>query len=256
MRRQSQSAEEGASSSYTRPTKVRKTRRTEDAPNQVTSTAPGVVGRGGEGGGEGIGEGIGGGGDSEGNDLAFWDSHGVTVCIQDRENPASRNGDTSGTGIAIDAFNDDNGGQETEGRSCENCRRCKLKCSRSNPCTKCVLKGVTCVYEQPDKKRGPRPGYIEEINRRIDALEHIVLGQSLLRARDSRSPVPNTLQEAVEHERDRLDSLGVNCQTSQSQSQTQVQMSFPSKAASQPSPNSLATSHDICPGRTNSTLAL
>jgi hypothetical protein len=40
-------------------------------------------------------------------------------------------------------------------------------------------KGLDCIYEQ-DKRRGPKPGYIEEIYRRIDALEQMVVGQSLL----------------------------------------------------------------------------
>lgn len=66
-----------------------------------------------------------------------------------------------------------------EMRSCENCRRGKLKCSRSYPCAKCLDKGLDCVYEQ-DKRRGPKPGYIEEIYRRIDVLEQMVVGQSLL----------------------------------------------------------------------------
>ncbi|KAI8716207.1 Zn(2)-C6 fungal-type domain-containing protein [Fusarium sp. LHS14.1] len=66
-----------------------------------------------------------------------------------------------------------------EMRSCENCRRGKLKCSRSYPCAKCLDKGLDCVYEQ-DKRRGPKPGYIEEIYRRIDVLEQMVIGQSLL----------------------------------------------------------------------------
>ncbi|VUC35191.1 unnamed protein product [Clonostachys rosea] len=66
-----------------------------------------------------------------------------------------------------------------EMRSCENCRRGKLKCSRTFPCVKCVEKNTDCVYEQ-DKRRGPKPGYIEEIYRRVDALEQMVIGQSLL----------------------------------------------------------------------------
>ncbi|RSM08387.1 hypothetical protein CDV31_008200 [Fusarium ambrosium] len=66
-----------------------------------------------------------------------------------------------------------------EMRSCENCRRGKLKCSRSYPCAKCLDKGLDCVYEQ-DKRRGPKPGYIEEIYRRMDVLEQMVIGQSLL----------------------------------------------------------------------------
>lgn len=94
-----------------------------------------------------------------------------------------------------------------ESRSCENCRRSKLKCSRTHPCTKCVAKNIQCIYEQVDKKRGPRPGYVEEIYRRIDMLEHMIVGQSLLRDHGRPDP-PNegtqSLLEIFAEERARL----------------------------------------------------
>lgn len=117
-----------------------------------------------------------------------------------------RNAATSNGSILLDH---DDGGDEpasSESRSCENCRRSKLKCSRGNPCSKCAAKGLLCTYEPTEKKRGPRPGYIEELYRRIDALENMVLGQSLMRTRQNESPVPESLQQAVEHERRRLET--------------------------------------------------
>lgn len=99
-----------------------------------------------------------------------------------------------------------------EGRSCENCRRSKLKCSRSHPCDKCVTKGIQCIYELSDKKRGPRPGYIDELYRRIDALEHMMLGQALLNNREPALKTPSSLDDAVRDERKRLEELGRNHQ--------------------------------------------
>lgn len=117
-----------------------------------------------------------------------------------------RNATTSNGSILLDH---EDGGDEpasAESRSCENCRRSKLKCSRGNPCSKCAAKGLLCTYEPTEKKRGPRPGYIEELYRRIDALENMVLGQSLMRTRQNESPVPESLQQAVENERRRLET--------------------------------------------------
>lgn len=118
-------------------------------------------------------------------------------------------------------------GSAAEVRSCENCRRCKQKCSRSYPCEKCVLKGIQCVYEQqPDKRRGPRPGYIEELYRRIDMLEHMLLGQSLIQSTDGKTKAAAVnFQEAVENGRARLTELGhMHRQRQQQQQHEQLEL--------------------------------
>ncbi|KAL2202164.1 hypothetical protein CC79DRAFT_1401852 [Sarocladium strictum] len=235
MRRQSEAGEDAADSS-TRPSKVRKTQRKGDATREVEAGAQG-------------------GSDPEVYDNLVWEPDSVNVSVDDGESVLGRNGN------AAAASQDEQG---PEPRSCENCRRCKLKCSRSKPCTKCVLKDLPCVYEQSDKKRGPRPGYIEELYRRIDTLENIVLGQSLLRARDGKSPVPQTLEAAVNYERERLDSLGVNSRQAQAkgqEGQPQIRqlprrLSGSSPLASQqPTPQSLSTAQDSRLSDTSSAFA-
>jgi hypothetical protein len=90
-----------------------------------------------------------------------------------------------------------------DSRSCENCRRGKLKCSRSYPCANCARKGSNCIYGQ-DKRRGPPPGYIEDLCRRMDMLEQMVLGQALMWDRGKRLADGLDFKEAVEHGRERL----------------------------------------------------
>ncbi|KEY70714.1 hypothetical protein S7711_09882 [Stachybotrys chartarum IBT 7711] len=163
----------------------------------------------------------------------------------DDANGGTQGGDDGGD----DGEDGDAGEPEFEPRSCENCRRCKLKCSRSRPCSKCVLRGVHCVYEHTDKKRGPRPGYMEELYRRMDALENMLLGQSLMRVRDDKSPVPTTLQGAVECERDRLEQMGSAYHQQQQQSQQEphrrpISLSPPSASQHPPTSGSSAASRD------------
>lgn len=89
----------------------------------------------------------GGGGGSEGNDFVFWDFYGVIVFIQDDENIVFRNGDINCISIINGVFNDGNGSQGIEGWFCENCCCCKFKCFCFKFCSKCIFKGVICVYE-------------------------------------------------------------------------------------------------------------
>lgn len=63
--------------------------------------------------------------------------------------------------------------------ACTLCRRKKQKCSREDPCRSCIGSGSICVYEE-GQRRGAKPGYIEALIKRMDTLEALVLGQSLL----------------------------------------------------------------------------
>lgn len=63
--------------------------------------------------------------------------------------------------------------------ACTSCRRKKQKCSREDPCRSCIASGTVCVYEE-SQRRGAKPGYIEALIKRMDTLEALVLGQSLL----------------------------------------------------------------------------
>ncbi|KAK0756147.1 hypothetical protein N5P37_011361 [Trichoderma harzianum] len=73
---------------------------------------------------------------------------------------------------------DDN--QENEGPACQNCRKKKSACSRTQPCSACVRYNVECVYYDGRAKTGVRTGAIESINQRIASLEQMFLGQSIL----------------------------------------------------------------------------
>src|SRR5690242_15070653 len=59
------------------------------------------------------------------------------------------------------------------------CRRRKQKCSREDPCRSCLNSGNECFYEE-GQRRGAKSGYIETLIKRMDTLEALVLGQTLL----------------------------------------------------------------------------
>ncbi|KAJ2904061.1 Quinic acid utilization activator [Zalerion maritima] len=64
--------------------------------------------------------------------------------------------------------------QQTENDipSCQGCRRRKLRCSRDQPtCVHCSRLGSECVYDLRKNKPGLRPGAVESLNRRVEALE-------------------------------------------------------------------------------------
>ncbi|KAL7955565.1 fungal-specific transcription factor domain-containing protein [Trichoderma compactum] len=70
--------------------------------------------------------------------------------------------------------------QENEGPACQNCRKKKSACSRTQPCSACVRYNVECVYYDGRAKTGVRTGAIESINQRIASLQQMLLGQSIL----------------------------------------------------------------------------
>lgn len=63
--------------------------------------------------------------------------------------------------------------------ACVSCRSKKQKCSRGNPCQACQAAGIQCLYV---KRRipGTKPGFYENITKRLEQLESIVVGQSML----------------------------------------------------------------------------
>ncbi|KAH6891519.1 fungal-specific transcription factor domain-containing protein [Thelonectria olida] len=65
---------------------------------------------------------------------------------------------------------------ESDLGSCQGCRRRKLKCSREQPvCSHCQRLGSPCVYDGKKNKPGLKPGAVEGLSRRIDALENALL---------------------------------------------------------------------------------
>lgn len=64
--------------------------------------------------------------------------------------------------------------------ACQSCRRKKAKCDRKQPCSQCVRFNVSCLYENGRLKSGLRAGAVEHLQRRMDALENMFVGQGLL----------------------------------------------------------------------------
>lgn len=106
------------------------------------------------------------------------------------------------------------------GPACQPCRTRKSKCSRQMPCSQCVKNELTCVYDKEKNKPGMKAGAIDRINRRLDALENMFLGQGLLWQQlwnhvqntdgevTSNSPIDTTLYGQTEQLKQNLDSLG------------------------------------------------
>ncbi|UKZ81647.1 hypothetical protein TrVFT333_009419 [Trichoderma virens FT-333] len=74
---------------------------------------------------------------------------------------------------------DTNDNPDLHDGACSTCRRKKQKCSREEPCRTCISSGSECIYEHA-QRRGAKPGYIDTLIKRMDTLEALVLGQSML----------------------------------------------------------------------------
>ncbi|KAK7179404.1 hypothetical protein DPSP01_010401 [Paraphaeosphaeria sporulosa] len=106
------------------------------------------------------------------------------------------------------------------GPACQPCRTRKSKCSRQMPCSQCVKNELTCVYDKEKNKPGMKVGAIDRINRRLDALENMFLGQGLLWQRlwnhvqntdsqaTSSSPLRDALCDQTDQLKQNLDALG------------------------------------------------
>ncbi|KAH8552980.1 fungal-specific transcription factor domain-containing protein [Umbelopsis sp. PMI_123] len=60
-------------------------------------------------------------------------------------------------------------------QACDVCRRKKIKCDGTKPaCANCVRMKQECSYLPSNKKRGPRQGYIELLEKRLDKMEKLL----------------------------------------------------------------------------------
>ncbi|KAG0327014.1 hypothetical protein BGZ99_008564 [Dissophora globulifera] len=60
-------------------------------------------------------------------------------------------------------------------QACDPCRKKKIKCNGVKPsCAHCTKLNATCTYLPSTKKRGPRQGYIELLERRLDKMEQLL----------------------------------------------------------------------------------
>ncbi|KAI8343911.1 hypothetical protein BC941DRAFT_342194, partial [Chlamydoabsidia padenii] len=57
-------------------------------------------------------------------------------------------------------------------QACDMCRKKKIKCDGGKPtCGNCMKLKRECTYIPSNKKRGPRQGYIEMLEKRLDKME-------------------------------------------------------------------------------------
>ncbi|KAF9396315.1 hypothetical protein CPC16_003283 [Podila verticillata] len=60
-------------------------------------------------------------------------------------------------------------------QACDPCRKKKIKCDGNKPsCANCAKLDVNCTYLPSMKKRGPRQGYIELLEKRLDKMEQLL----------------------------------------------------------------------------------
>ncbi|KAI8925514.1 fungal-specific transcription factor domain-containing protein [Entophlyctis helioformis] len=76
--------------------------------------------------------------------------------------------------------NDEDAGapkRQRASKACDTCNKKKVRCDGVQPlCTNCRNSGQSCTYTRIARKRGPKPGYIEELEGRVKELEEL-LGQ-------------------------------------------------------------------------------
>ncbi|KAF9357494.1 hypothetical protein BGX26_003625 [Mortierella sp. AD094] len=60
-------------------------------------------------------------------------------------------------------------------QACDPCRKKKIKCDGNKPsCANCAKLDIQCTYLPSMKKRGPRQGYIELLEKRLDKMEKML----------------------------------------------------------------------------------
>ncbi|CAG8446131.1 11125_t:CDS:2 [Funneliformis mosseae] len=60
-------------------------------------------------------------------------------------------------------------------QACDACRKKKVKCSGDKPtCNNCMRLGATCTYLPSTRKRGPRVGLVESLEKRLQQMEKLL----------------------------------------------------------------------------------
>jgi len=63
-------------------------------------------------------------------------------------------------------------------QACDACRKKKVKCSGEKPsCNNCTRLGVNCTYLPSTRKRGPRVGLVESLEKRLQQMEKLLKEQ-------------------------------------------------------------------------------
>lgn len=95
-----------------------------------------------------------------------------------------------------------NGRQEPA--SCQSCRAKKLRCNRTQPCSNCTARGISCTFLVPPHKHkdAAAPGQSNaELLRRIERLEGLISQPRASAASSTISPLSNSYdtQQLSEH---------------------------------------------------------
>ncbi|KXN70438.1 nuclear protein, partial [Conidiobolus coronatus NRRL 28638] len=57
-------------------------------------------------------------------------------------------------------------------QACINCHHKKIKCDGTRPhCNNCIKNHLPCSFPLKTNKRGPRQGYIEKLEQRLERIE-------------------------------------------------------------------------------------
>lgn len=60
-------------------------------------------------------------------------------------------------------------------KACDACSKKKIKCDGLQPaCTRCFVNNIACAYSRDTKKRGPAPGSIVSLHKRLKRLEYLL----------------------------------------------------------------------------------
>src|ERR1043165_7127848 len=60
-------------------------------------------------------------------------------------------------------------------QACDACRKKKVKCSGDKPsCNNCSRLGITCTYLPSTRRRGPRVGLVESLEKRLQQMERLL----------------------------------------------------------------------------------
>ncbi|KAH7412217.1 putative Zn(II)2Cys6 transcription factor [Phaeosphaeria sp. MPI-PUGE-AT-0046c] len=69
--------------------------------------------------------------------------------------------------------------RQQSGIACEECRRKRIRCDRGRPqCLACATSGVSCVVRDNCPPRGPKKGYLQTLQKRIEDLQNRLEHQS------------------------------------------------------------------------------
>ncbi|KAK4704332.1 hypothetical protein P7C70_g1875, partial [Phenoliferia sp. Uapishka_3] len=90
-------------------------------------------------------------------------------------------------GSKADGEQQKKGKEPRVGRACDPCRRAKVRCLDGlpdRPCARCKTSKLACTFDEKAVKRGPPKGYVESLERRLEAMEALLRALSATSSAD------------------------------------------------------------------------